>query len=118
MTTDGMTVLLTKAGEFLDKAVRAREDFYQGIREAAAKALRERQPNLGPEDAKYRFGESATAKQLIADNKWHMTQSRTWSILAMAKGIHVLVYEHKRTNALLEENNALLKEVRNALRSR
>jgi len=109
MVNDGMRVLLMKAGEFLDKAVAAREDFYQGVREATQKALTERHPNMGPEDAKYRFGQSQLGKQLIADNKWQMTQARTWALIAMGKGIYALVAEQKRTNQLLEE---VLREVR------
>jgi hypothetical protein len=114
MVNDGIRILMTKAGTFLDKAVAAREAFYQGMDEAAAGFG---DPKLR-KDARYRFGESVQAKQLIADNKWHMAQARTWSLMAVGKGIYVLIAEQQRTNKLLEENNTLLKEVRNALRGR
>jgi hypothetical protein len=118
MVDEGMRALLTKAGAFLDRAVDAREAFYGGMDEAAHLARTERHPNMGPTDAKYRFAKSVKGQQLINDNKWHMAQARTWSLMAIAKGIFVLVVEQRRTNKLLEENNTLLKEVRNALRSR
>lgn len=115
MVDDGVRILITKAGRFLDKAVAARELFYRGTREAEDDA---RITDTSPAMARMRFAESTVAKEAIADNRWHMAQSRTWSLMAIAKGVYVLVAEQKRTNQLLEENNHLQKEIRNALRSR
>jgi hypothetical protein len=94
--------------KYLGKAVEARDAFYRGMDEAAARALLEKQPNMGPEDAKYRFGKSVKGAQLIADNKWHMAQSRTFALASIASGMLQLVYEQQHTNKLLQENNALL----------
>jgi hypothetical protein len=98
MVEDGMRNLLSKAGVYLDKAVKARQQFYQGMDEAELSA----EPGMG-RLAKVKFGESVKAKILIADNKWHMTQSRTWALMAIAKGVYVLIAEQRRTNILLEE---------------
>lgn len=109
MVNSGMRVLMTKAGEYLDKAVIARNNFYRGMEDAASKARRERHPNLGADDAKYRWSKSVQAAQLLADNRWHMAQARTWSLVALTKGVYALVAEQHRTNALLEEQNRILK---------
>jgi hypothetical protein len=95
--------LLRSADRYLEKAVQAREDFYAGMEAAALKALTEKQGNLGPTDAKYRFGKSLQGTQLINDNKWHMAQSRSFSLLAIATGVASLLFEQRRTNKLLED---------------
>lgn len=100
MVDDGMRELLMKAGGFLDKAVKARETFYQGMREARAAA---KAAGNNTRMAELRFGETTVAKTAIADNKWHMAQTRTWALMAIAKGVYVLVAEQKRTNQLLEQ---------------
>jgi hypothetical protein len=113
-----LTSLLGSGAKYLEKAVRAREAFYAGMEQAALKAITEAQPNMGPEDAKYRFGKSVTGSQLVNDNKWHMAQARTFYLAAIARGVFVLVAEQRHTNKLQDENNRLLKEVRDALRRR
>lgn len=105
--------LLASASGYLQKAVQAREKFYQGMDEAAMDA---RTKGERPADAKYAFGKSQQGGQIIADNKWHMAQSRTFGTMAIARAVYLLVKEHQRSNKLLEENNTLLKEVRDALR--
>jgi hypothetical protein len=95
--------LLSSASGYLQKAVQARERFYQGTEEAAKQARTEAHPNMGPTDAKVRFAESLMGKQLLADNKWHMTQSRTFALMAIARGVYLLLKEQQRTNVLLEE---------------
>jgi hypothetical protein len=102
-TDDKLTSLITSASQYLRKAVNARELFYRGMDEAAERALLERQPNMGPEDAKYSFGKSQRGTQLIADNKWHMAQSRTFALMSIARGVFLLVKEQQRTNLLLEQ---------------
>jgi hypothetical protein len=118
MVDDKLTSLLGSAAKYLEKAIKARELFYRGLDEAAYKANIEQQPNLGPEDAKYSFGKSVQGGQLIADNKWHMAQSRTFALSAIARACFIMVVEQRRTNRLLEESNTLQKEIRNAVRSR
>jgi hypothetical protein len=98
-----LTSLVGSASQYLRKAVESRELFYRGMDEAAAKALDEKQPNFGPADAKYRFSKSQKGGQLIADNKWHMAQSRTFALMAIARGVYLLVAEQRRTNVLLEQ---------------
>jgi hypothetical protein len=100
---DTLTSLIGSASQYLRKAVNARELFYKGMDEAAAQALVERQPNMGPTDAKFRFGKSQIGSQLIADNKWHMAQSRTFALMSIARGVLLLVKEQQRTNLLLEQ---------------
>lgn len=99
MVNDGMRVLLGKAGGFLDKAVKARETFFRGMDEATLSTGTPNEARL----AKIKFGESTVAKTLISDNKWHMAQSRTWALMAIAKGVYALVAEQQRTNLLLQE---------------
>lgn len=110
--SDGVLNLMTKASKYLDKAVEARENFYAGLDQAGA-GLGD--PRLR-KDAQYRFGESLVGKQFLADNRWHMAQTRTWALMSIAKGVYVLIFEHRRTNKLLEELVMLQKETRNALR--
>jgi len=109
MGIEKLASLVGSASKYLGKAVTARERFYRGLDEAAHKAFMEDHPNMGEDDAKYRFGQSVVGKQLINDNKWHMAQSRTFSLMAIAHGIFVLVQEQK-------QSNVLLKEVRDAVR--
>jgi hypothetical protein len=92
---------VTSANKYLGKAVEARELFYRGMDEAAVQARMERQPNFGVENAKYRWGKSVKASQLIADNKWHMAQARTFALMAIATGVVELIKEQKQTNTLL-----------------
>jgi hypothetical protein len=103
MIDDKLRSLLGSTFKYLEKAVDAREDFYRGIDQSKQQALTERAPNMGPEDAKYRFTKSVKGGQLIADNKWHMAQSRTFALASIARGVYLLVSEQRRTNVLLEE---------------
>jgi len=114
MVDDKLQSLLGSVSKYLQKAVEAREMFYRGQDDAALKATT---AGGNPRDAKYSFTKSVLGGQLIADNKWHMAQSRTFALAASARGAYLLVAQQQRTNALLEENNKLLKEVRDALRN-
>jgi hypothetical protein len=89
--------------KYLGKAVQAREQFYRGQEEAREQALKEKQPNLGPEDAVYRFADSLVGQQLIADNRWHMAQAEAFASAAVASGVLQLIYEQQQTNALLKK---------------
>lgn len=108
-----LSSLLANTQKYLVKAVQAREMFYQGMDESAADALRKGER---PVDHKYAFGKSQQGTQLVNDNKWHMSQSRTFGIAAVARGVYLLVHEQRRTNRLLEEQILLQKETRDALR--
>jgi hypothetical protein len=83
MVDDKLSSLLGSVAKYLEKAIKARDLFYRGLDEAAYNASIEQQPNLGPDDAKYRFSQSVKGKQLIADNKWHMDQTRTFALTAV-----------------------------------
>lgn len=116
MGMDKLTSLVTSASKYLSKAVDAREQFYQGMEEAADTALAtaDRVPNFGPNDAKYRFGQSQRGKQLIADNRWNMAQSRTFALMAVAHGIFVLVQGQRQTHVLLKEVKDEIRRSRNS----
>jgi len=100
MIDDKLTSLLASASKYLQKAVDARERFYKGMNDAALSSSR---GGDGPEDRKYSFGNSVQGKQLIADNKWHMAQARTFALIAIARAGYLLVLEQRRTNQLLEQ---------------
>src|SRR5690349_14262454 len=100
MVDDKLTSLLGSASKYLRKAVDAREAFYRGMEQAALKTPRSGE---GPEDHQYAFGKSVQGSQLIADNKWHMAQARTFALLAIARGVYLLVIEQRRTHVLLEQ---------------
>lgn len=95
--------LISSTNKYIDRAVQARENFYHGMDEAAAKAINEKQPNMGPTDAKYRFGKSLKGTQLINDNKWHMAQSRTFALAGILRGVWLLLREQQETNDLLRQ---------------
>jgi hypothetical protein len=107
-TLEKLTDNVETVYKYLRKAIEAREAFYKGMDMAALKALTEKQPNMGPEDAKYRFGESVEGKQLVADNKWHMTQSRTFALATIATTVLAQLMEQKKTNLLLEQQSEML----------
>lgn len=103
--TEKLTTAVGTVYKYLNKAVEARDTFYRGMEEEAERALLEKQPNMGPEDAKYRFSQSQQGKQLVNDNKWHMAQSRTFALAAIATGVLQLVYEQQQTNRMLGHIN-------------
>jgi len=114
MGTNSTSKLHTTVGtvfKYLGKAIEARELFYAGQLQASQQAYTEKHPNMGPEDAKYRYATSQQGKQLIADNRWHMAQSRTFGIAAIASAVLQLVYEQQQTNRLLKEQVRLLQNL-------
>jgi hypothetical protein len=107
-----MSVLLTEATKFMNKAVRAREAFYQGLKEAGQDFRMGRGSYASVADAEYKATQSPTMKTLVADNHWHMNQSQMYSALATAKALEDLLAEQKETNRLLKNITHVLGEMK------
>lgn len=99
---------LGSARAFMRKAIKARDLVYRGMDEAR-QDFEHRRANglhlqaLSPSDAQYRWMQSQAAKELMADNRWHMLQADMYSNLATATGIAELLEEQRVTNRLLVE---------------
>lgn len=99
--------------KYMGKAVRARESFYTGLERVEAEYARG-EGNFGnalsAEDAKHSWSQTQPAKQMIADNKWHMTQAIMFGVSSIALSAWSLLNEHRallneqrKTNELLQE---------------
>ena len=103
MTHPANQPLLDLAFEFCSKAVKARDDFYQGIRDAQGDFYDGRGNYKSIADAELRASQTAVMKNLIADNRWHMQQSMMFSSLAQAETARQLLWEQQKTNKLLAQ---------------
>lgn len=112
MLDDRLASLVGSTSKYLKKAIQARELFYRGQDEAGASYG---DPKLR-QDARYRFAESVQAKQFIADNKWHMSQSRTFALASIARAAYLILGELRELNKHQERHQQALREIKNAIR--
>jgi hypothetical protein len=120
-TPSAFEAYIRNAEVMAGRAIKAREQIYQGIRESRSDFLLSRRRGRvvhDETDTKQKFLTSARAKGLISDNRWHMSQAIMYSVLALARGCAGLLLESKKQTMLMQNMDNNIAEVLNEVRGR